>query len=153
MLGWIFLPFRRATDFRGRSRRLEFWAFSLTVWLVYAVLLFAFIGTGFSLDHMFDAEEQGWSTLASTMFGGAGLLIGVWWLVTLLPSLAVTVRRLHDRDLSGWWLVGAWIAAFIPLLNMLAWLTLLIVLMLPGNRGANQRGQDPKDPTGADIFA
>ncbi len=153
MLGWMILPFRRTFDFRGRSRRLEFWMFSLLVWLVYALLIFAFIGSGFSLDQAIGAGDQGWLVLVPAVFSGAGWLIGVWWLITLLPSIAVTVRRLHDRDHSGWWLLVAWITGPIPLINMLTWLGLLIVLLLPGSPDANRHGPDPKDPTGADIFS
>jgi uncharacterized membrane protein YhaH (DUF805 family) len=149
----MFLPFRRMFDFRGRSRRLEFWLFLLLVWLVYAALIFAFIGSGFSLDQAIDARDRGWTAWVPTVFGGTGALLGLWWVVTLLPALAVTVRRLHDRDLSGWWLLGAWIAGLIPLINVLTWLALIVVLMLPGGAGANRHGPDPKDPTGADIFA
>jgi uncharacterized membrane protein YhaH (DUF805 family) len=153
MLGWMILPLRRYVDFRGRSRRREFWLFVLFVWLVYAVLFFAFLGSSFSFDDVIDGQDRVVTSMASLMFGGTGILIGLWWLVTLLPMLAVTVRRLHDRDLSGWWLLGAYAAGLIPLVNLVTWAALMIVLLLPGHPGANRYAPDPKDPTGADVFA
>ena len=153
MLGWMILPFKRYVDFLGRSRRREFWLFIALIWLVYAVLLFAFIGSGFSLDMLIDSGDRGLSSVLPVVFGGAGSLLGLWWLVTLVPTLAVTVRRLHDRNLSGWWLLGAWIASIIPLVNFAAWIVMLVLLLLPGNEGLNAYGPDPKDPAGADIFA
>jgi uncharacterized membrane protein YhaH (DUF805 family) len=153
MLGWMILPFRRYVDFAGRSRRLEFWAFALFVGLVYLILGMVLLGSGLSINTVIERGEDSASSLVSLMLGGSGVLLSIWWLVTLVPSIAVTVRRLHDRDLSGWWYLAAIVAGAIPLLNVLSGLALLVVLLLPGTPGPNRFGPDPKDPTGADVFA
>jgi uncharacterized membrane protein YhaH (DUF805 family) len=153
MLGWMVLPFRRYVDFAGRSRRLEFWSFALFVLLVYLILGLLLLGSGLSINAVIDRGEDSALSLVSLMLGGSGVLLSVWWLVTLLPTIAVTVRRLHDRDLSGWWYLAAVVAGVVPLLNVLTGLAMLVVMLLPGTPGPNRFGPDPKDPTGADVFA
>lgn len=68
---------------------------------------------------------------------GVGLLGGVFALAMLLPSLAVSVRRLHDTDRSGWWLL----IAFIPLIGGII---LLIFAAQDGTLGDNRYGPNPK---------
>lgn len=58
-------------------------------------------------------------------------------LVLFIPSLAVTVRRLHDTDRSGWWML----LALIPLIGGIV---LLVFMCLEGTRGPNRFGADPK---------
>jgi uncharacterized membrane protein YhaH (DUF805 family) len=67
--------------------------------------------------------------------------------------MAVSVRRLHDRDLSGWWYLAVIVTGVFPRLAALSSLAFLIVTLLPGTPGPNRFGPDPKDPTGADVFA
>ena len=55
----------------------------------------------------------------------------------LLPGIAVSVRRLHDRDKSGWWLL----IGFIPLIGGIL---LLVWMVMEGDRGDNRFGPDPK---------
>ncbi|MCH7629961.1 MAG: DUF805 domain-containing protein, partial [Proteobacteria bacterium] len=65
---------------------------------------------------------------------------------TIVPSLAVSVRRLHDQDRSGWMLL-------LMLIPFLGWFALLVLMCLEGTRGPNRFGADPKNPAQADIFA
>jgi uncharacterized membrane protein YhaH (DUF805 family) len=58
-------------------------------------------------------------------------------LATLLPTLAVVIRRLHDTNKSGWW----WLITFVPFVGGLV---LLMFECLPGDQGPNQYGPDPK---------
>jgi uncharacterized membrane protein YhaH (DUF805 family) len=161
---WMILPLKRYVDFTGRSRRLEFWMFQLLNLLVYAVMMAMFF-SGFPWAELMSESQTGATdplegAEALAMFGplfwiGAGLLF-VWWLGTFLPALAVTVRRLHDRGISGWWYAGLLIASFIPLVNiaaMLGYLVLFVFLLLPGEDGPNKWGDNPKDPGQAGVFA
>ena len=81
--------FRRWSDFGGRSSRREFWMYGLVL-LLLSVLL---------------------GILDVVLLGQEAVLYRVWTLgnvfalVTLVPSLSVSVRRLHDIDKSGWWLL------------------------------------------------
>ena len=58
------------------------------------------------------------------------------WGLLLLAALAVAVRRMHDTDRSGWWML----LGFVPLIG----LALIVLLALEGTQGANQYGPDPK---------
>jgi uncharacterized membrane protein YhaH (DUF805 family) len=57
-------------------------------------------------------------------------------LLTLIPSLALMIRRLHDLNRPAWWVI----ATFVPLLNLVLWLYLLFAR---GTYGPNQYGADP----------
>ncbi len=106
---WMLMPLRRYADFTGRSRRTEYWMFVLFQLLVYGalfVLFFGLLGTAFTMNNQ--------SGAAAGIIGFIGLmLVGfVIWLALLVPSLAVTVRRLHDTNRSGWWFGGYLLANF-----------------------------------------
>jgi len=98
---------------------MEYWMFVLISILVSVALSFidGFFG-------MFDAES------------GVGLLSGLYSLAVLIPSIAVGIRRLHDRDMKGWWLL----LVLIPLIGPII---LIVLLALPGTAGSNQYGPDP----------
>ncbi|RSY88728.1 DUF805 domain-containing protein [Sphingomonas koreensis] len=171
---WMILPFKRYFDFKGRSRRKEYWMYTLFVVIVSFVLAFldSMLGLGGSATG--DADLTGTSVGASGAMSG-GLLSNIFSLATIIPSLAVGVRRLHDTDRSGWWillplgpiLIGAvlmgaslmtamsgggsagfsGIALFgmIMLLGGLACAILLLVwYCTPGTAGPNRFGEDPK---------
>ncbi|MBT5615062.1 MAG: DUF805 domain-containing protein [Flavobacteriales bacterium] len=83
--------FNNYATFKGRASRSEFWYFYLFTIIVSFVLSFInSFGVGYGSE-----------TIATI---GAGLY-GIFALAVLLPSLAVTVRRLHDVNRSGWWLL------------------------------------------------
>ncbi len=100
-------------DFNGRARRSEFWYFVL---FQVAVGIVASIGD-------------------ALIFGG--ILYWVVVLALLLPALGVAVRRLHDTDRTGWWLL----IGLIPLVGLIV---LLVFYVQPGTAGDNQYGADPK---------
>ena len=79
----------------------------------------------------------------------------VWGLAMFIPNLAVIVRRLHDRNMSGWWYGGLIIGSFIPFINILAGIGIIVMyvmFLLPGMPGPNKYGPDPKDPSQASVF-
>jgi uncharacterized membrane protein YhaH (DUF805 family) len=71
---------------------------------------------------------------------GVGLLSGIYGLAILIPSLAVTVRRLHDIDRSGWWIL-------IGLVPLIGTIVLLVFAVTEGTPGTNQYGLNPKEAT------
>ena len=154
MLQNMILPFRRYADFSGRSARAEYWGFALLnflVMMVFAALFFAF---ALSLN-LFQNIESGAGP--SALFT-AGMIVPisivvVYWLAIIVPTLAVTVRRLHDRDMSGWWYLGFIVLSAIPLVGWIASIAQIVIFCLPGTPGPNRFGEDPLDPTGADVFA
>jgi uncharacterized membrane protein YhaH (DUF805 family) len=73
-------------------------------------------------------------------------LIGLWSLIIFIPNLAVTIRRLHDQDKSGWF----YLLVFIPIIGGLV---VLIFMFLEGTRGPNRFGEDPKGPDVSRTFS
>lgn len=138
---WMILPFKRYAEFSGRSRRMEYWMFTLLNVIVITVLMLVAFGAG-GLANMADPAAMGAGIGA--MFGGLGLLLVVYVLAVLIPSIAVTVRRLHDRDMSGWWYLGAVIGGMIPYIGFLVSIAFLVLMVLPGTVGPNRFGPDPK---------
>jgi len=120
--------------FSGRARRSEywwFWLFGVVVAIVAAVIDFA----------VFD---QGGTTTTSTtatfsVGGGPASLVAA--LALLLPSLAVQVRRLHDTDRSGWWIL----IGLIPLIGTIV----LLVFYVTDSKPDNRFGPSPKGATEA----
>ena len=141
MLEWMLMPYRRYADFSGRSRRKEYWMFVLLFVIVYAIC-YALIFTGMpTIDPMTGQMTGGGGALS--MIGSAALLI--FALGSFIPSLAVIVRRLHDQDKSGWFVL----LGLIPIANIV----LLVFMFLEGTKGPNRFGPDPKDPAGAEAFS
>ena len=105
--------------FSGRAMRIEFWMFTL-----FNVIISFVLGI---VD----------SILGLNTGGGVGLLGGVYSLAVLLPSIAVAVRRLHDTNRSGWWLL----LSFVPILG---WIALLIFYVQDSDPNDNQYGPNPK---------
>lgn len=159
-MGWMIMPFQRYFDFQGRSRRMEFWMFVLLNIIVGGVLAGPFYfslmtatldaaASGASEDAAFAAAFGEMGTLSTLCFG----LFGLWWLAALIPGIAVTVRRLHDRDMSGWWYLGVIVASFIPFIGILTSLAFLVLMFLPGTDGPNRFGPDPKKPFDEEVFS
>ena len=108
----ILAGFNNYAIFQGRSTRTEFWYWTLFILIVNGLLLCGLI-SGISI-----ADE--------TQIGIFGVAYSLFNLVTLLPSLAVTIRRLHDTGKSGW----NFLIALIPIIGALA---LILWLSMPGN--------------------
>lgn len=130
---WMLMPLKRYADFSGRSRRKEYWMFVLLQILV----LFPLMAIGFVLGGLSDGGEGG-----SILFL---LLVGAFGLVFFIPNLAVQVRRFHDQDKSGWFIL-------LGLIPYLGGIILFIFMCLEGTRGHNRFGGDPKDPYGENVF-
>ena len=150
---WMILPFKRYAEFSGRSRRMEYWMFTLLNVIVVTVLLFVVLGAGGAAGLFDPANADDPSAGLSALFGGTGLLILLYGLAVLIPSIAVTIRRLHDRDMSGWWYLGAIIGGMIPFVGFLISIAFLVLMALPGTPGPNRFGPDPKGVGEAETFA
>ena len=161
---YMLMPYRKLYRLiEGRSGRREFWMFVLLNVIVYAAaiaLMFAFVGgAGMS---MADPTNLG------AMMTGAGVMMllliipfYIWAILTSVASVAVTIRRLHDLNLTGWLyllypvlLIGA--AAVSPYLMVAVVIGWIVAMCLPGSSGANKYGSNPTDPNaeaGATVFA
>ncbi len=149
---WMILPLKRYAEFTGRSRRMEYWMFALLNVIVAAVVLGIKFSAG-GLDDAMVVDPQNPLAVYGWMFSGIGMVLALWWLATLIPNIALNVRRLHDRDMSGWWYLGFIVASFIPLVNFVAGIAYLVLMVLPGTPGPNRFGEDPKGATDPAVFA
>ena len=148
---WMLMPLRRYAEFSGRSRRKEYWMFFLMVLLVYVV------GGAMIFSAVWPAITSGASANPFDQFNAVGWLgatiIGLAVLAFFIPTIALHVRRFHDRNMSGWWYLGFLIAGMIPKIGGLFTLGLLVLMALPGTPGPNRFGNDPKDPLDTEAFA
>jgi uncharacterized membrane protein YhaH (DUF805 family) len=152
-MGLMFEPFRRYADFSGRSRRSEFWLFILFQWAVYIGLILFGVAAGVSFASMFDGTGAAPNSAAANGVGiGFAVLIGIFilfWLGTLIPNLAVAARRMQDQDIPGW--IGI-LLVIGGILFSFPYLIMAVFGFIPGTRGPNQYGPDPKADGTADIF-
>jgi len=105
-MNWYLTVIKNYAGFSGRARRKEYWMFSLISFIIQLTLM----AIGMSVDFPY--------------------LDSIYSLILLVPSLAVSVRRMHDVNKSGWFII-------IPIYN-------LILLATNGDAGPNQYGPDPK---------
>jgi uncharacterized membrane protein YhaH (DUF805 family) len=165
---WMVMPLKRYADFSGRSRRMEYWMYTLLQFIVILVLYALVIaGGGLSLMTAGMAANEG-ATLTDQaavvpgpLFWVGCIALVLWGLGTIIPSLAVAVRRLHDRNMSGWYLLGFVVVVFvlsmIPVLGTLVVLLLeigwIVLMALPGTPGPNNYGPDPLGQVDPEVFA
>ncbi|WP_404812559.1 DUF805 domain-containing protein [Capnocytophaga canimorsus] len=105
-MNWYLKVLKQYADFKGRARRKEYWMFTLFNSIVFFAL--GFIG----------------GLIETTV------LVSIYYLAIIVPSIAVGVRRMHDVGKSGWFIL-------VPIYN-------LVLCLTEGERGPNQYGPDPK---------
>lgn len=119
-MNWYLAALKKYAVFQGRARRKEYWYFFLFN-LIVSILLGILDG----MLGMFDA------------LAGIGLLQAVYSLGVVVPALAVSVRRLHDTDRSGWWIL-------IGLIPVIGTIWFIVLTVLDGQPEENRYGADPK---------
>lgn len=137
-MNWMLMPYRRYFEFTGRSRRREFWMF-----LLFNLLVFAVLNAMFGTNEVVRGPNGFY--YGSHLVGGGGAIGGLFALASLIPGIAVTVRRLHDQDRTGWLIL-------LMLLPFFGGFALFVLMCLEGTRGPNRYGPDPKDPMSVDVF-
>ena len=85
----------RATDFNGRSDRPEYWWFTLYACIVFGLLA---VVDNFVIGFTFWSMLEPWGDMKDS-----GVLALLFALATIVQSISLTARRLHDRGHSGWW--------------------------------------------------
>ncbi|KOQ69574.1 DUF805 domain-containing protein [Stenotrophomonas maltophilia] len=124
------LALKRYAQFEGRANRREYWMFQLFLFLVAtAVSLLAGV-----LAILMRSSPDALSAILIGMMA----LLGLMWLATILPLIAVTVRRLHDCNQSGW----LYLLALVPM----GGLVILVFALLPGTPQENPYGPVPAGP-------
>ncbi len=111
---WFIAAMKKYAVFTGRARRSEYWYFLLFYLLIIFALTILDVMTG-----MYDAAS------------GRGLTSSIFMLVSIVPSISVNIRRMHDIGKSGWYML-------IPIYSF-------ILACKDGDKGPNEYGPDPKD--------
>ena len=136
-------------DFSGRAPRAEYWWYALGLIIVFIIL----------------SVVESIVGLKGMVFGIYGPLTILLWAATIVPGLAVGVRRLHDTNRSAWWLlllvpyaisavlamravasgslVGLGSAGVLGLIGLLCAIALLVFMVLPSTPGDNNYGANP----------
>ncbi len=120
-MNWYLKVINQYTDFSGRARRKEYWMFFLFN------VIFGAVATG--LDNILGLYNFEY---------GSGPINGIYSLFILIPSLAVSVRRLHDIGKSGWMIL-------INLIPLIGQIWFFILLVRDGDIGPNEYGPNPKE--------
>ncbi len=119
-MNWYLEVLKKYAVFNGRARRKEYWYFALLSILITIVLVIIDSVTGTFNDE-----------------AGLGLLSGLYSLAVLIPSISVGVRRLHDTNRCGWWLL-------ISLIPIIGTIMLIVLFASDSKPEENQYGLNPK---------
>ena len=114
------------SNFKGRSRRSEYWFIEL--FLVITNVVVAVV----------DLALMNWDVDRFIANGGGGIVGLIWILATIVPAIAVLIRRLHDTNRSGW-------LALIYLVPLAGAIVLLVFTVEDSNKGDNRYGASPKE--------
>jgi uncharacterized membrane protein YhaH (DUF805 family) len=106
-MSWYLEVLKQYAVFGGRARRKEYWMF-----ILFNVIIAFLLG------------------FVEALFGGPGIIANIYSLAVIIPSIAVGIRRMHDTDHSGWWIL-------LPIVN-------LVFAVTEGTRIDNRFGSDPK---------
>ena len=119
-MNWYLQVLKKYAVFTGRAQRAEYWYFFL-----FNLIIAIALGIIDGLLGTYSAES------------GYGLLSGLYMLAVLIPGIAVGVRRLHDTNRSGWWML-------IGLIPIIGTIVLIVFFVLDSTPGENQHGPNPK---------
>ena len=119
---WMLMPLKRYADFSGRSRRKEYWMFLLGVFIAAIVI----------------GIVEGVLGLSGMVGGVYGPLTLILLLGIIIPGIAVQVRRFHDQDKSGWFVL-------LGLIPFVGGLIVLVFMCLEGTKGPNRFGETEKE--------
>lgn len=118
---WFRKCLTKYADFEGRARRKEYWMFVLGSFLIQLV-------TAVIVGMLYAMTESPFVLFLAYIPG----------LAMLVPSLAVSVRRMHDLDKSGWMI-------FVSLIPIVGGIWYLVLTVSEGTQGENSYGPDPKE--------
>lgn len=118
--------FQNYANFKGRARRSEYWYFTLANICISLSLILGASGIGAIIGFLGEGAMTGF------------FLFLFYYLISFIPMLAVSVRRLHDTEKSG-------LVMLIGLIPSIGGIILLVFFCSEGTRGANKYGKNPKE--------
>jgi len=134
----------RYAEFSGRASRSEFWYYVL--FYVLGSILFAILdsilGTTYTYEFASAQVTTGGADIAAVSTKETiGYLQTFYGFAMLIPSIAVSIRRLHDTGKSGWW----FLLGVIPIVNFIGIFVLIYFYVQEGQAGSNAYGPDPRE--------
>jgi uncharacterized membrane protein YhaH (DUF805 family) len=127
--------FNNYANFNGRASRSAFWWFYLFIVLV--ALALSIIEQGLGLTYGAQVIDVGGTAFESP---GTGILTSLWALAVFLPFLGLAVRRLHDTDRTGWWVLWGFLLTFVCFVGLII---LIVFYASKGTPGENRFGPPP----------
>ncbi|MBJ9353567.1 DUF805 domain-containing protein [Citrobacter koseri] len=121
--------FRHYVNWRGRTGRKGYWLFVLINIIIIFVLQI--------LDRIIATTFLGFSSQEVNSHGGIYILTVLYILATFIPNITLSIRRLHDINKSGWWLL----LSLIPIAGSL----ILLIFACLKSDGGNRFGNQPLD--------
>ena len=130
----IKLAYSRYFDFGGRSTRAEYWWYQLYSYIVSIVMTLSFlIGAIAGIGALFGDDDMAIAAIIGLLLF---LLCFLIILLSIIPAIAITIRRLHDSGKSS---LLVWLL-FVPLVNIVAGVLVFIFSLLPSSAGDNKYG-------------
>ncbi len=114
-MNWYLEVLKKYAVFTGRARRKEFWMFTLFNFIICIAI-----------------------SLAEMLVGSPGIIGILYVLAVFIPGIAVSVRRLHDTNRTGWW-------QLLALVPVIGWIFVIIFLAQDSQPGQNRYGDNPKE--------
>ncbi len=144
---WYWLVWKKYAQFDGRSRRKEYWMFTLfNLLAIMALGMIAIVGVVL----LANAGKTSSEDAAPFLF----IPVGIYALAALIPSISAATRRFHDIGKSGWMLFLLIVLGIIPIVGFITAIIQIVFLCQDSAPGANQYGPNPKFPDqGAMIYA
>ena len=130
---WFIKCIKNYAVFHGRASRAEFWYFILYWSILYAIVIVIDRAIGYSFINLSDLPYSEYLPMTK-FFSEVGPLIFFYRPLTIIPSLAVGARRLHDINFSGKWSL----LFFTPLVPLL-----MLLLTMKGKKDENEYGKRP----------
>lgn len=121
----------RYAKFNGRARRKEYWMFQL-FYNIFLILIGLITGIGL---YSYNTGES--PVLGPILMGIGSIVLVIFVFGLMVPNLAVTIRRLHDINKSGWWIL-------VGLIPYIGPLVLFVFCCLDSPSGTNKYGPNPK---------
>ena len=120
-MNWYLEVLKKYAVFSGRARRKEYWMFTLFSFIISCALVFV-----------------------EGLAGSPGVVTFLCNLAMLIPGMAVKVRRLHDTNRSGWWVLSFFLVVLVPFIGDIV---LLVFMVQDSQPNENQYGSNPKAAT------
>lgn len=127
---------------KGRLSVLSYLAHSLLLVLVFTVVIAIVAGIVGMLGGAVAGMPSSLETIdfSNPLYIAAAVIIIPLYILMLYMTVCMMIKRLHDRNHSGWWCLALFVALMIPLVNIVGIVAMIYVVFFPGNKTGNRFG-------------